>query len=298
MSDVARNSLELTSVYRIELLTLRDRLKNSNSPAYPYDPQIDTLLDKPKQNWEVLYEAERRLMAISPDNEIVADFVVRLAEAQGLKVLATESLENAFTKTSSADEKRAVYLKLLREIHFRYSRKRLDRRVARETASSLTCLGYWLAGVAVIFIFLALVKDTAYVVERFHIVVALWFGAIGAYFSRMVAFQSQSSSLGYDDIIVGFSTQSIIVRLIVGMLGSLIVYLMISGQILGGELFPDLGFKLLLRLEKVSNAQDSATFIFPTKDFAKLLIWSTLAGFSERLVPDQFGKLEAQVNKK
>jgi hypothetical protein len=36
----------------------------------------------------------------------------------------------------------------------------------------------------------------------------------------------------------------------------------------------------------------------PSKDWALLVIWSVIAGFSEKLVPDSLSRVEAQATKK
>jgi hypothetical protein len=110
---------------------------------------------------------------------------------------------------------------------------------------------------------------------------------IGAYLSRMYAFQGAADTLDYDALQSNFPLWSVFVRLIMGVIGAILMYLLIIGDLLGGNLFPSATIKELWT---------ATPFDMPTPDFAKLLIWSTIAGFSERFIPDQFTNLTAKAN--
>jgi hypothetical protein len=139
---------------------------------------------------------------------------------------------------------------------------------------------------------------------KFHMIAVLWFGLLGAYMSRMIAFQRVLTTVDYDTLETDFSVWSTAVRLIVGTLGALLMYFLIVGDLVGGQLFPQWpseGFIAVMSVQK--TATGVAATVVPvlevvSKEFAQLLIWSTIAGFSERLLPDRFAALEAAAAQK
>jgi hypothetical protein len=110
---------------------------------------------------------------------------------------------------------------------------------------------------------------------------------IGAYLSRMYAFNGAADTLDYDALRSNFPLWSVFVRIILGVIGAILMYLLIIGGLLGGQLFPSAGMTALWT---------ATPFNMPSPDFAKLLIWSTIAGFSERFIPDQFTNLTSKAD--
>jgi hypothetical protein len=75
-------------------------------------------------------------------------------------------------------------------------------------------------------------------------------------------------------------------RILAGAGSGLLVYLLFASQMLGGDLFPD--FQGYMR----SSEHDVGAGL---QLYAKQLLWSVLAGFSERLIPDVLGRLESDI---
>jgi hypothetical protein len=124
-----------------------------------------------------------------------------------------------------------------------------------------------------------------------HIVVALYFGVLGAYFSRIIAFQSSLDVLDYDVLVRDYSLLTLVIRLLTGLIGALLMYLLIHSQLVGGKLFPDTSNISMWRM----SANGREFLPLPNYDFSKLIIWSVIAGFSERLIPDQLARLGTSV---
>ena len=81
----------------------------------------------------------------------------------------------------------------------------------------------------------------------------------------------------------------------VGICGAIIIYYLLSSKILGLAA-PDFGDLQFLPVT-LQTLLVKATVLLPTKDWAWLVIWSVLAGFSEKLVPDSLARVEGQVTK-
>jgi hypothetical protein len=85
-----------------------------------------------------------------------------------------------------------------------------------------------------------------------------------------------------------------ILSLLEGVLGSVVLYFLFRADLIKGLLFPQFPNKL-------EDPYPFASLIYGTvgsaTDGAKLLIWSFIAGFSERLVPDMLTRLAEQAQK-
>lgn len=78
----------------------------------------------------------------------------------------------------------------------------------------------------------------------------------------------------------------------VAVVFAFIAYLMAIGGLVGGDLFPHFAEPQLPQ-GKVWNMESFFTLVDPAtyKDIAKVLVWSFVAGYSEKFVPNLIGKL-------
>ena len=272
--------------------------------------RIEELLDLKKTgktadppDWNIPNEIEILLVQLKTgaDLDVALDSAFLTAEKIGVPSFAILSKRREGVTDEGA--KQALLAKLLRDTHNRFAERRLEREERWKAASRMARLGALLTGLVVaILIVLGLEPDftfwgTAYKLDhlalaRQNTIVCVFFGVLGAYLSRLIAFQNGSPKLSYDDLRYGYSGKYLFVRLLVGALSALIVYFVIAGRLIGGELFPqpeDLdGFGSLWQ------DYDSASYSGPTSNFAKLIVWSFIAGFSERFLPDSLSALEAK----
>lgn len=85
---------------------------------------------------------------------------------------------------------------------------------------------------------------------------------------------------------------------LVGAVGAGVLYLVFAGQLLSGSLFPEFRWGPCHAkgcssfYEFVENWQAAEGF-----DYAKLLVWGFIAGFSERFVPDILTRLTGEAEK-
>jgi len=291
------NQLALWEAYRIQLSVLNDAHNSSdaskNRNGLPKDGKIDALIadraadggKSPERTWERLYEAEQRLGRYIPDKLVTSEATKRFVEAAKLGVTSHEELKKAYLADTTPDGRRAVYLSLLDDLHFRYIKRGLDRRMRRIAAKRMNNFGAVLLAILIVVVVAFMcVEDKG--VATWHIPAVIYFGALGAFFSRIASFQAKAATLDYDLIEQDFAAWAITVRLFIGSIAAAILYLLVVSKLIGGELFPTAPEKLAFVFKDLG-------YNLPTFDFAKLLVWSFVAGFSERLLPDQLTRLEA-----
>jgi hypothetical protein len=94
-----------------------------------------------------------------------------------------------------------------------------------------------------------------------------------------------------------YGFKSLAIRAGVGMCGAVIIYFLLGTNLLGQTAKPDftkLEYQVLPVVTMLSA--DPISVLLPSPDWCLLIIWSFLAGFSERLVPDTLSRAEGQLS--
>lgn len=288
----AKSESALREVYCIQLRILNDRYNQTTNP----DTKVHEILNAREcPDWVKLYEVEQRLIDKMPAEQLPAEGTRRLLESKALGVRSVAELEKKFSEADTEPKQRAVLWTIVDDLHWRYVKRGLDR-ASRKRAAKLF---YWVGTLTLVpflIVLLAFLRDDpANWIGNIHILLALYFGLIGAFLSRIIAFQSSLDTIDFDLIDRDFSGWSLTIRLLTGVMGALVMYLLIRSGLLGGSIFPSKNFAEGLWQ---SVQADVSKYALPGIDFAKLVVWSIVAGFSERLIPDQLARLEASAKDK
>lgn len=300
--------LFLTYSIGVETLWTRFRetaAKDKPAIAAKIDEQFALLTrDNTRQTdrWRAVQLIEQLMAEVLPAAQLLAEGERRLFEATALHVVSAENI-GARRKAAVAatppdiDGARAIYVTLLDDLHWFYSKRSLDRMMRFDIARPMLtrAAGTFLLCVAP---FLALLVARYFGVDPWAKIpgefrtgltggyTAVSFGMLGALFSRLLSFQSRYAQLDYDAAQNAFVGRMMNLRQIVGAVGALVLYFAVYGGLIGGNLFPNIGEIL-----------KSAAVNWMGQDLAKLIVWSFLAGFSERLVPDFLTRTEAAAAK-
>ncbi len=275
--------------------------------------EIESLMKRPEKTWSDVYALERLIVPLMPELEVTAYFQRRLARA---KSLALPSLSAHETNWQAAQvekhhaerlkAKQAAYSVLLDDLNWYNTAQRLDRRQRDLAAQRLWKVG--LVGLVVVALpwlllcglamFSASTPAAASVLKSvlnfapvFGLYTALSFGLLGAVFSRINAFQTNVATLTYEDISHAFQLRYLLVRFGFGMVGASVLYFLMAGGFLQGSLFPDLVATGFFPHE-VEVWGLTIKAILPNAEFAKLVVWSFIGGFSERFVSSALERAE------
>ncbi len=275
--------------------------ENAPQPTAAINERLAIVTDEKAEleaRWRNAYVCEQLMAQILPQDELIAEGDRRLFEA---KALAMKSADDIGARWGAAkkdnppriDNLRAVYATLLDDLQWLYNKRALDRRLRGEIAKPMlsrtiatfaTCLVPFL----LVVIARAYGSDpVAWVAAEFKTALfggylAIAFGALGAIFSRLISFQQRYGSIDYDEAASTFVGDSLNLRQMVGSVGALTLFFAIFGDLIGGKLFP-----------VVAKMFEAAPLASIEEELAKLIVWSFLAGFSERLVPDFLTRTEA-----
>jgi hypothetical protein len=125
----------------------------------------------------------------------------------------------------------------------------------------------------------------------YTIVAVAFSGLIGALISAQQRLQSSQTNTVVRVMLLESGGLSTLLSPITGAVFALIMYMLFIGGLVNGDLFPKIDapsggnwMTLLLTAAPAGGA-----------NLAKLVIWSFIAGFSERLVPDTVDRLAAEV---
>jgi hypothetical protein len=249
--------------------------------------------NKTELEWNDLYTFDLLLAKLQPLTKlprIAWNLRSRYRDVAGLReyeaYLASKPPELA--PATKEEDLRADIEFLLNQLHLRYSMSPI-RESVRDLLSKVVAY-ITLAGLLVIILFVVLANIANFqnLIRPTTFLVVLVVGAMGGLVSMQQRFQSVS---GEGDPIHSISElsrgwYSIFLSPISGAIFAGVLYFAMSGGLLQGALFPKIDTPGDGRF--VSFIQQS----FPINgiELAKLMIWSFIAGFAERFVPDTLSR--------
>lgn len=271
------------------------------------------------RQWSDAYQAELLLAAIRPRmglfNEIRWALDIYRRSLAGPTTPYDAEAEALFAEDVSdnavADRARLLLMRVLNDNQWRSTRRNIKRAIRKDYAKRLFSylLGIVAFYVAVLF-FTHLTSTGAgnFGFSYSGIFVAVSTGLVGGIFSMMTGQRTIHTSLSIEALLVATSSKMILLRLGIGLIAALIVYFFFESGLIGGELFPDLkqiGFARTCRppgtldfngsmvpLSAECSATRTLGALVPNAELCKLVVWSFLAGFSEKLVPGMLARVE------
>jgi hypothetical protein len=276
-----RDDPELAAQFWVVFRATLARVQAAGSPPLAVDAlrRIEDLLEPSRQpSWDDAYEIEQLFVLVYPDASLRAEFDARLVEAS--PVLANAQLEYYRWKAQNLekpDELRQLLATLISSIQWS---NRVDeaRRWWARRATNL------FVGVTIIFgVVLAVITRLASheaieVGSVLVIGVAAAAGGWGATLSMVSDLKSRLESIQLRDLQMISAPTILLSRALIGVGAGFVLYLFLTGGLLAGNVFPQLDPKAGIGL----------------RDFALLVIWAVIAGFSEHFVPDLLARTAAQ----
>lgn len=282
--------------------------------------------------WNEAYRLERLLALIEPPDTLTLEVDRRLNEAIAKKLTSVErlTLDVSAAKANSIDNSKtppelnqggvqrltSALINLLEELHWDDQRKFYATPIQRDAVQRIVFLDL-IAFAALVAPFFWIYYKAAQVnldpaaspaVDIVNLGAWAWLpayvvimsGAFGAYFSRLIDILRNGDTLSIRELQTSKSLWSLFLRGAVGMCGALVVFFFLKSGLITGGVFPDfkaLGFDFINYAgedpAQATIVKEIMLIIEPSKALALLVLWSFIAGFSERLVPVILANTEA-----
>jgi len=227
------------------------------------------------------------------------------ADVSQLDSVAAQARARAEVVKAQADnQRRAILSAALDDLQWFYQQRILKRKALWDSGRNLVAFGIVsLLFVGVPFIVFLWGKFTGWTsielikfFPNFGLFTAMSFGVLGAFFSRLISLKF-TDEMTVEDAENRYGLVSLLIRAAVGMFGAMIIYFLLGTELLGQTVkpkFTELGFAPKAVVTMFS--EKPLEILLPTASWCLLVIWSFLAGFSERLVPDSLARAEGQVS--
>jgi hypothetical protein len=256
-------------------------------------------LDPTSPTWGDLYLVEKYVLSIQPEGELkrrawsLRNDYLGMAGPKTYEMYLQSRPPNENDANCDVNTLRADLDQILDSLHWSYSlipiRERLRGDIVRNIGLILS-----------VSVFLVLIL--VYWCSLYHQTLLTWMllvmlaGAIGGFVSLQQRVQSVPSD--GDPLVSIFEIEngkfSIYLAPVSGAIFALVLLALFMGGLVSGQLFPEFsngGLKYYIN--KFSWSSDSGGYI-GSMGYAKLMVWSFIAGFAERFVPDTLDRLVAK----
>jgi hypothetical protein len=255
------------------LLKIKARHKETSESSHIIET-IETLLQGEK-NQRNANRIEQLIVPLLNDAEVSNELERKLFQVKNRFDNNIYNYYAAKAKAGNISEKQVLLTHIIKELQWNNEVQQVRINYAK-AARIKTGLFFCTS-----FIFFLLPKFTEILLNvregtrRYYILTALLSGWMGGAFSMLLGLKKHISHSPLEHLKITYRLDFIIVRVIIGMCAGLLFFYFFESGMLSGALLPDFS---------KSNLDEA--------NFALLIIWCFLAGFSEKLVLDILSKSE------
>lgn len=278
---------------------LSAELRSKPSEAFSQEQRdvIDDLLKKRQDlslTWNDLYTFDLILSRLLQPERLAREvwsLRSRYRDVAGLREYEAYLASKPPDPEGQVEEKalRADIEYLMGEIYLRYAITPMNQMISDRISKRITIVILFGVGVILLVVLLNVMKVTS--ARPATLLPVIFVGAMGGLLSMQQRYQSMSREGdpidNISEMMLGWSR--LFLPAISGAIFAALLYMMVIGGLLQGDLFPT----LTAHTKDFTNPDGVGLWDLlqhgrpaSTSNYAKLIIWSFLAGFAERFVPD------------
>lgn len=285
-----------------DLLDAELRSKPSQPTEQEYGAVIDSIRKKRQERsltWNDLYTFDLILSRLLPPERLpreVWSLRSRYRDVAGLREYEAYLASKPPDLAGQVEEQdlRADIEYLLSQIYLRYAITPMNQEVSDHISRRVTVVilvGVAIVVLAVLLNIIGIIKET----PPATLLPVLFVGAMGGLLSMQQRYQNVSRE---GDPIANISQMMqnwsrLFLPAISGAIFAALLYMLFIGGLLEGDVFPKVGSNAgTTNNEDGTSMWDFLRHARPgsNRDYAKLIIWSFMAGFAERFVPDTLSR--------
>lgn len=283
--DRRTEELKLTDQFFVTLrANFEQCLKNKDNISENIIVKIENIFSKENKTWKDAYEIERLMVDLYDDKHIEVELSRRLVEAErnlfpNEYKYYSEQVEKLNENSTGVDRK-PILDRLINDLQWRYTLNQLKRVFSQNIRTTISLV--FILATLVFFVTLTNINNC----KEFYLLISISTGFWGASFSMIVGINDRLKSCGIEELRLLRRFSYILSRAAVGIGASLILCFFLQVDMLSGTVFPD--------MDAITQSLDSNHL--NGKHLSLFVIWSFIAGFSEKFVPNLLAKTEQKTN--
>lgn len=259
--------------------------------------------DERDRRWLEAYQADLFLSQIRPRASLKDELTGALAGLKrGLRrdVTAYDEdvraiLTSDLSEDAGAQRARALLFRVLSERHWHASQRNLKRQIGLTYAGRLfwalvAAIGIFAATITLQYLFGAWFDSLGWSYTGFSLAGSA--GFLGAVFSMMTSHSGSLYAASIEEAQLVARVRTIMFRVAIGGTAAIILYFVFESGVIAGMAFPDLEKLGFASISVEQGTTQALGKLVPNAELCKLMVWSFLAGFSEKLVPQLLGRAE------
>jgi hypothetical protein len=236
------------------------------------------------QTWKSVDYVKQQLVEYYSEELLDLELEKAISKAKSYKLTKRGVPLDINIKTAPIEKKRMALLNIIQELQWSFE-------VFRQSRAYISLIGVRVSIAFITLFFLFFLPNAFPKIAAFlniatgehseFLYTAIITGMLGATFSKLITLQKTYGSMQLNELRFAYKTSAILFRIFIGAGAGLVLFYLLQGHLLGGELFP-----------AFPDVDPIGKPYLDNKSNALLIVFSFIAGLSENFIPSILSKVE------